>query len=583
MSIISYVKKIADFICHNKAMLICSGLFVAYLLPFILLRQKAHFPINDNLDWFTCWTVLANSGKVFTLNSTIEQIMNGIPRSALPSGLNIITWLYMLMAPFRAYLVNMVIVHVAAYVGMYLLLNTYVLPDRKHNWIVWSVALCFGIIPFYSVYGLSIAGQPLLAYAFCNIYYHNRTVWNYVIIALFALYSSLPLAGVFICTVLLVVLIIDSVRLRMVNRDFLYSFLFLVACYFITEFWLIYGYVFNHGAASSRDEIDRIMLGQSKDLTGVQGLIADNFINGQYHAVSLHKIILFAALPLALIIGCIKKANLKLLMILLMVALLFSTIYGFRYWTEFMQLTAGISFLKAFQLQRFHWLHPLLWYVLFAMSLKIIVKIKRFGKILVTLLIAAQIFYLYGNNIEYSPQFKEAGIDVMENAWLYENISYAEFFSDDLFRQISDYIGRPKYEYRIVSIGLYPAITQYHGFYTLDGRLNIYPLEYKHKFRRIMADELAKNEVWRKYFDYWGITCYIFPAELDYLQVRKSYKLKLQTLRLDITALQALGCNYIFSAAEITNYRENKLEFLKLFRVEWYPWEIYLYKVPQVT
>lgn len=564
-------------------MLICSGLFVGYMLPYVILRQTAHFPINDNLDWLTCWTVLVDSGKVFTLDSTIEQIMNGVPRSYLPSGLNIITWLYMLAAPFRAYLINMVLVHIAAFVGMYLLLGTYILPDKKHNWLVWSVALCFAIIPFYTVYGLSIAGQPLLAYAFCNTYYHRRTAWNYAIIALFALYSSLPLAGIFICVVLLVITVIDSMRHKAINRDFLYSSFFLASCYFITEFWLIYGYFFSHGLASSRDEIDRILLGQSRDLAGVQALIADNFINGQYHAVSLHKIILFAALPLALVTGCIKKANLKLLMLLLMVALLFSIIYGFRYWTEFMQLTAGIGFLKAFQLQRFHWLHPILWYVLFAMALKIIVKIKYYGKPLAALLLAAQIFYLYGNNIEYRQQFKEAGMDVMENAWLYEDITYAEFFSDDLFKQIADYIGKPKNEYKIVNIGIYPAITQYHGFYTLDGRLNIYPLAYKHEFRRIMATELEKNDTWRKYFDYWGITCYIFPAELDYLQVRKSYQLKLQNLQLDTGALRALGCDYILSAAELSNYRENNLEFLKLFRIEWYPWEVYLYKVPQAT
>jgi len=579
MSKLTYIINIVK---RHTAMCMSILLFILYLLPFFILRQQAHYAINDNLDWITGWTLLAQSGQTFSLTGTIEQVMNGVPRSCLPSGLNVITWLYIVCTPFRAYFINDMIVHIMAFIGMYLLLKKYIIPDQTSSWITWSVALCFGIIPFYGVYGLSIAGQPLLAYAFYNAYYNKKTALNYLIIALFALYSSLPLSGIFIGAILFVILLVDRMRQGKVNRNLLYCWLFLIGCYFITEFWLIYNYFFSQGFVSTRGEIDRIALGQNKDFTGVLELIGTNFINGQYHAVSLHKIIVCVALPLALVTGYLKKINMTKIFILVGTALLFSVIYGLRYWTEFMLAIDGIGFLKSFQIQRFHWIHPLLWYVLFAMALQIISKIKHLGRYIAIFLVTTQIFYLYGNNIEYSLKLKEKlGIEVMENAWLYEDITYAEFFADNLFQEIADYIGRPKNEYKVVNIGIYPAITQYHGFYTLDGRMNIYPLEYKHKFRRVIAKELEKNEYWRKYFDDWGITCYILPAELEYLEVRKSYDLKINNLELDTDALRDLGGNYIFSAAEITNYQQNHLEYMGSFYRSWYPWEIYLYKIPE--
>ncbi|BBB91221.1 MAG TPA: DUF6044 family protein [Methylomusa anaerophila] len=569
----------------NFPFLLTSSLFILYLLPFLLLRQNAHFPINDNLDWLTGWTTLAHSGKAFSLNGTIDQIMNGVPRSCLPSGLNVITWLYMLFHPFHAYLLNLILVHTAALAGMYLLLKNYIVPADTpwKSSIVWGTALCFAILPFYSVYGWSIAGQPLLAYAFYNAYYNRKMVFNSLIILIYALYSSLPLTGVFILAALTLIAVIDYGKTRQLKINFLIAIVLLAACYTVTEIGLIYNTFIAPGFLSSRVEIDRILLGQSKDLAGVRDLIADNFINGQYHAVSLHQFILAAAVPLGLTAGIIRRDKLSArLAALLIIILAISVFYGFRYWQIFMAFTAKINILNAFQIQRFHWFHPLLWNVVLAVALAIIVKLRYAGKPLLTLLLALQMAYLFGNNIEYNLWLKEkAGIEtnVMANAWLYENITYGQFFSDKLFKQVDAYIGRPKQEYRIVSIGLYPAIPQYHGFYTLDGRLNIYPLEYKHQFRQVIAKELNKNPFWQNYFDHWGITCYVFPAELNYLQVRKGYQLKLKNLELDTRALKALGGEYIFSAAEIINYRANNLEFLTKITDEWSPWEIYLYKV----
>lgn len=47
---------------------------------------------------------------------------------------------------------------------------------------------------------------------------------------------------------------------------------------------------------------------------------------------------------------------------------------------------------------------------------------------------------------------------------------------------------------RVASIGICPVVSLMHGFYTIDGYSNNYPLEYKHTFWGIQTEELALND-----------------------------------------------------------------------------------------
>ncbi len=93
--------------------------------------------------------------------------------------------------------------------------------------------------------------------------------------------------------------------------------------------------------------------------------------------------------------------------------------------------------------------------------------------------------------------------------------TFREFYASDQFKQIKRFIGRSPDSYRVASIGLHPAIAQYNGFYTLDTYANIYPLKYKYQFRKIIAKELDKNPVLKRYFDEWGAaaTCLLTSSE----------------------------------------------------------------------
>ena len=56
-------------------------------------------------------------------------------------------------------------------------------------------------------------------------------------------------------------------------------------------------------------------------------------------------------------------------------------------------------------------------------------------------------------------------------------------YSEDLMETISERIGKDMSTYRVVHIGISPVAALMHGFYTIDGYSNNYPLEYKKAFR----------------------------------------------------------------------------------------------------
>ncbi|MDD4776015.1 MAG: DUF6044 family protein, partial [Syntrophomonas sp.] len=159
--------------------------------------------------------------------------------------------------------------------------------------------------------------------------------------------------------------------------------------------------------------------------------------------------------------------------------------------------------------------------------------------------------------------------------------TYREFFAEQQFQEIKEYIGRPQPDYRVVSIGIHPSISLYNGFYTLDGYASNYPLEYKHQFRRIIAPELEKSPFYRDYFDsLGGSRCYVFVEKLMYnSMMTKGSGIKIERLDIDTAQLKAMGGRYILSALEIENAGAIGLGLEKVFEHQDSAWKIYLYQV----
>ncbi len=159
-------------------------------------------------------------------------------------------------------------------------------------------------------------------------------------------------------------------------------------------------------------------------------------------------------------------------------------------------------------------------------------------------------------------------------------ITWESYYAEELMAQLEDVIGRDMSSYRVAHLGMSPAPSLMHGFYTVDGYSNNYPLEYKHLLRRVIARELAKNEQTRLYFDEWGSRCYLFNgATGNAWMLGKAVDVKYVGLELDMEALRELDCEYLFSAGEIRDFEKMGLTFLGYFETDSSYWGVWLYQL----
>ncbi|WP_137744080.1 DUF6044 family protein [Robertmurraya siralis] len=548
---------------ERHQVILALAVITLYLSPLFILGENAHIRVHDNLDSNLAWyKILSESGKIFGgIESTIPQVMNGLPRNALGSELTLIVWLYHFFPTMVAYALSQALTRYIAFFGMFLLLKKHFLQGEKWHFVCIGVALAFALTPFWPSGMLSTLGMPLALWAFLNIRKGERDWHNYAVLTLLPLYSSFVLGFFFFLFAIAIFWVIDVLRGKGLNLKFFFSIAYMTFIYLIVEYRLVGSFLLIT-EANSRDEYFHARL----SLWRVIRLTFKNFLLGHTHVMTVHGLVILPVILLALYIVIIKRLwkKEKLFLLLFVINFLLSAWYAFWFYKGWLPLTERFHVLDTFNFARFHFLRPMVIYVSFALALKIWMEHSISLKTLAHFLIAAQLFvlFLFNDEIVY-----------------HRKPTVKEFYSVELFSEIKQYIGKPVEDYRVASIGIHPAISQFNGFYTLDSYNNFYPLSYKYQFRRIIAAELEKNQTIRTYFDEWGGRCYIFTAELGKRYMfKKNAKVKLKTLQINTEAFKDMGGEYIFSAIPIENASENRLGLMKIFASAQSPWKIYLYK-----
>jgi hypothetical protein len=561
---------------------------VLFWSVYLFQGQDSHVKIFDSLDsHFAQSKVLADSGKAFRLNpeTRLDQFINGLPLASIDSGFNVLTWLMIVFPPFAAFALNDLLIRIFAFLGMFLFLRRYVIKENKESgfWIVTGAALCFAFLPFYPAAGLSIAGFPLLLHSFLNIRNHEQRITDFLILLFIPFYSKLALAGFFFILIFGGIFIFDCIRKKRFNFLLAGAMCLLAAAYAFTHFHLVYA-LFSPDYVSFREEL----MPRGVPAAQAMGETLHNFIFDRVNVVGAQHLFITAAAVLAMLAGFLKKIRIKNLLLFMSAALLTSLMWGFKYWEGILPLREKIPFLNAFDFSRFYWLNPFLWSVIFALALFTISKIK-YGSSLLFFFLAFQLLFLsthYHWEYRYLLDVKKS----LAGSPLTYSLTFREFYSESLFEEIDLYINSPKKDYRVVSIGIHPAIASFNGFYALDVYTDFYPLEYKHEFRKIIARELEKSPQQREGFDTNAKRCYVLVSELhgdDNVRGRAfargltkaDQQLKIKNLELNTGVLKEMGGRYIFSAVEILNFNENGLSFEGIFERDDSPWKVHLYKV----
>jgi len=139
----------------------------------------------------------------------------------------------------------------------------------------------------------------------------------------------------------------------------------------------------------------------------------------------------------------------------------------------------------------------------------------------------------------------------------YRNIyTFKDYYLQDDYKKFKAIIN----DKRSLSLGIDPMIAIANNVATIDGYHNIYPLEYKKKFRLIIEKELQKNIKLKKYYDNWGSRVYSFINDPDNIEI-------------NFKQAKNLGADYVISAYNLENESlklvcDNCSNFLKLYYIQ---------------
>jgi len=559
---------------------------LVHLLPRLILGRDSYVTIHDNLDIeFVLRVLAAQPGRIFSPEAQVPELMGGLPRASYPTGANLSTLAFLLFPPFVAYVVLELLARVAAFVGMFLLLRDHVaaggsaLPRTL-------VAMGFAFLPFYSLYGLSIAGQPLVAWALLELWRGRSRAAAFVLLALFPFASIFPTAGVFLLAAAGLVYAGAMLAQRRWVPLPAAGLAVLVLGYLISDWQLISGQI-SHEFISHRSVWRQAGSPYLYDFKTALRHSWANFYWGSYHAASLHRPIAVAAAGVtAWWLLHFKSATRPSFLWLLPAAAMASLSIGFNNWSGLVPAWDLVPVLRGVNV-RFSWLLPLIWFstlggvVLYAEA----VMKQRW---LAIGLAALQMGWCFAEVGGWSGLQPERSVNYARllgstNEDITETLSYREFFSPELFDEIEAAIGAEPGSYRVGNVGLHPGIAAFNGINVVGGYHQNYPLSRKEDFLRVTGGELSKSKKLNDYVVHWGNRLYLRPSEGQRWSLNTrppSARRVVKDFDLDLQALRALGAEYLLSAYEIRDPALlSKLELLGSFSGKGSPYTIDVYRL----
>ena len=529
--------------------------FAAYF-PLFVFNTDFRMLIHDQLDGEVLTYVL--NAKHF-MDPNLPELFNGADKSSMTPPAPGFVLMFLIFPTKAAYFIMYVIVLISAYTGMYLCLNEMI----GKSWIAAISSMIFTLLPFFPVYGLSVMGQPLLVYAFIRLWKGYGYKLSYFLIAFFAVTTSLILSGYIFVTLGAVL----SVLAVFINREkaiqIIIGWLGMTIIYILTNLGLIKSILFpSEGFITHKTEWEATSY-------PIIHTFFDTLIHGVFHATPCSIYIMIAAsiVFILMIIRWNRHTKDDKKKTIIMGCLLCSTLVVAGLVTLWkcepvVEIRRHIGgFLVYFQADRIDWVYPMLWFFLLGFTLYFATSLfrnKLINYIVIAILVLINVTYILTGDI-FSPLLDNYKcMNQRTPSGGYASID--EFYQPKMFAEIDSIINREKSDYRVCSIGIYPSIALYNGYYCIDGYSNNYDVNYKHRFRTIIADEMDKDDDTKWFFDTWGNRCYICSNELgqDYY-VSKYSNRSINDLRLNYDAMKEMGCEYMFSAVPINNSPRLKL------------------------
>lgn len=562
-------------------------------IPYLILGKDAIFVYHDQLDGEVI-TYLLQARHLWDGSGIFPEFMNGAERTALTMPAPACVLLYRLLPAETALACMQVAGSFVGYAGMFLLLmwgaeSSAVLCLKKGpvGFLAMTVGCMYAYLPFLPVYGLSQYGLPMLLYCVLRLRERDRSIRDrllyYVYVVFFGVNSSLVLSGFAVLGIWAVWEIIAALRRKFSAAQGIAWILLLLT--YLLENGALFLQILGVGESTVSHKAEYTLTAES-----FWEQWKTNLLQGGQHSVDYHGWILLIAV--FTVITVIRRKTGDSIRIFRSLAISCGCIVciatAAALWDSGIgvSLRSGWGALKGFQANRVLWLSPCLWYFALGCCLLLLLRQlceKRCVRNVILFTVAMLLTVTTAEEILLQSNLKPNLQKTVNRE--YGAMSFRDYYAIDVLDQVQEYIydnvGQRPEDYRVVSLGIDPAAALYHGFYCLDGYSNNYSLEYKHRFRKIIAPELAKSEYLEDNFDHWGNRCYLFSAECPgYYTIQKG-GFYFQNYEIDTESLRKLGGTYLLSAAYIDHSENTGLEPVReeAFETEDSYYRIYLYRI----
>ncbi|HBT78142.1 MAG TPA: hypothetical protein DEB39_14735 [Planctomycetaceae bacterium] len=256
------------------------ALFGAYM---IMRAETGYYRFHDTLDG--CVSLILSqvnqSENVFMLfaRRPLDSIMCGSTYCTLP---NFVILLFYIFSLIPALAVNFSVVHIIAYVGMYLLLTRHVVKDDRSCMTGIMVAFLFSCFGFYEVMGITIAGIPLLTYSLLNLFTRCYRWWDWVILLVVPSYMFAACSLIFLIAIACQCWILACIWNRKPNWIVLLGIAVVTLSWVVNERDMISRSLKNNstGYVSFRTQFEKNNIDQvkSKPLINLAGFNYDTYI-----------------------------------------------------------------------------------------------------------------------------------------------------------------------------------------------------------------------------------------------------------------------------------------------------------------
>ena len=613
----------------NKTLtrIIISLVIIFFFLPFLLFGTNSIIAIHDNLDqMIPYYKMFKDNALFFKFDVPTKAFFEMSTLYYGHANFSLTPMLYSFLNDFWAYTLNKYLSILISFISMYFLLKCIKLINPL---LIILISLCYSILPVGPNLAIAVSTLPLIIAIFIHLISKNKFEWKILMLILYPFFSTFTMLGIFILLFWFLGLLIFWIKQRKINYNILIGFVLLCTAYFLVDLKLFY-VMFILKTPLNRSVYTIFSGGFITQINLFFSTLVNYAANGYYHASSFQRKII---IPLAFIVSLpcliilIRKCMAKSGTVIKRIKLALdenNKIVKYLFLIEFFVFIfcimaafydSGIleNFIKKFipMLHGFQWsrvwiFNRVLWYIIFAFCLQLILEIESmaleinsssynrklmfpslFSKIIVTILVCLQIIYISfdqgwhtGTYNDQNNTWRNFAKTVVKRVIPDRNfsfaISYKEFFAVELFDKIKSDISYS--DEKVAAFGYHPSVLMYNGFNCIDGYNNAYPLSYMQKFRTLIAPELEVNEWAREYYDTWGGRMYLFNSELGYQPTRDKETSPVK-LNIDMNVFKNdFNGVYILSRAEISNYDDLGLDFVRSYYDGKSIYTIYLYK-----